>query len=962
MPNPLSEARSVQGPLVKYVNDVGWESVPEQAAVTLRRGEGGVLFYHVLAERLKLLNPGVVDDNNVGDIVRQIENARSNVQGNREILNWLKGEKTVFVQAANRELNVKLVDFRQWSRNVFHVTEEWSYTNGRFTNRADVMFLINGVPVAIVETKAAHVREGIEKGIGQVRRYHAETPELVTAPQVFDVPNIVDFYYGVTWNLDRKNLFNWKDEEAGNFERKVKTFFDRERFLRVLESYILFFEKDDEISKVILRQHQTRAVEKVLERCADKAKPRGLVWHTQGSGKTITMLTVAENLLTAPEFEKPTVVMLVDRNELEGQLSGVLRAFKGTDVPVAQTKEHLQQLLRSDYRGLVVSTIHKFDRMPAKINERQNIFVLVDEAHRTTGGDLGNYLVAAIPRATLIGFTGTPIDQTAHGKGTFKVFGQYDEKGYLDKYSIAESIADGTTLPLRYTLAPNQVRVPQEQLEREFLQLTELEGVSDISDLNRILDRAVNLKNFLKANDRVDKVARFVAQHFKQNVEPLGYKAFLVGVDREACTLYKEALDKYLPAEYSRVVYTQAHNDDERLKRHYLSEDEEKQIRKAFVKPDTLPKILIVTEKLLTGFDAPILYCMYLDKPMRDHTLLQAIARVNRPYEADETTKKPCGMVVDFVGIFEKVEKALAFDSDIVASVIENIEALKVRFEHLMRTQSGEYLSLLNGPSGDKIVEQIIERFEDREQRERFFDFYKELETLYEIISPDELLRPHMDNYLALSRIYELAVNARSIRPIRDLMKKTEALVRANVTVDGLDATLGLYKIDENTLKAVKRDDSSDNSKVINLAKSLVVTVDEERERRPFIVSIGERAASILEAFDSRQLGTQEALKALEKLVEEYNQAAKEMAAKGMDSGTFSVYWVLKQANVKNPDAVAGQVSGTLRKYPNAAVNAAELRALKVELYKIFLPAVGKDRMIELVERLLRMSAGAGSS
>src|SRR5207237_760597 len=154
--------------------------------------------------------------------------------------------------------------------------------------------------------------------------------------------------------------------------------------------------------------------------------------------------------------------------------------------------------------------------------------------------------------------------------------------------------------------------------------------------------------------------AKFVAEHFKTNVEPLGYKAFLVGVDREACVLLKEELDKHLAAEYSRIVYTPAHNDEEKLKRYYLSEDEEKQIRKAFVKPDSLPKILIVTEKLLTGFDAPILYCMYLDKPMRDHTLLQAIARVNRPYEEEGEIKKPAGFVLDFVGIFEKLEKALA--------------------------------------------------------------------------------------------------------------------------------------------------------------------------------------------------------------------------------------------------------------------------------------------------------------
>jgi type I restriction enzyme R subunit len=266
--------------------------------------------------------------------------------------------------------------------------------------------------------------------------------------------------------------------------------------------------------------------------------------------------------------------------------------------------------------------IHKFDRADANLCTRGNVFVLVDEAHRSTTGDLGNYLVAALPNATFVGFTGTPIDRIAYGKGTFKVFGKDDPQGYLDKYSISESIEDGTTLPLHYTLAPNDIRVPKEMLEKEFFSLAEAEGISDIEELNEILDKAVRLKAFLKASDRVAKVAAFVADHFRKNVEPLGYKAFLVGVDREACALYKQALDKDLPPDYSTVVYTSPYNDELLLAQHRLGEDEEKKIRKAFIKKDVTPKILIVTEKLLTGFDAPILYCMYLDKPMRDHTLL----------------------------------------------------------------------------------------------------------------------------------------------------------------------------------------------------------------------------------------------------------------------------------------------------------------------------------------------------
>jgi type I restriction enzyme R subunit len=955
VPSIASERATVQNPLVEYVQEIGWAYVSPDQALTFRRGESGTLFYQTLRDKLVSLNPGVVTVSNVDDVIARIESVRNNIEGNAEVLAWLRGERSVYVESEKRQRNVTLIDFAHPAENVFQVTDEWQYTNGKYGNRADVMFVINGIPVALVETKSAVRKEGIEEGIIQIRRYHRETPELVTAPQIFDVTHLVDFYYGVTWNLDRKSLFNWKDEEKGNFERKVKRFFARERFLRFIESWIVFYKKDDELRKIVLRQHQTRAVEKVVERALDPEKRTGLIWHTQGSGKTFTMIKAADLILRHPAFEKPTVILLVDRNELESQLFANLAAY-GLAPEIARSKQHLRELLRSDYRGLIVSMIHKFDKADADLCTRENVFVLVDEAHRTTGGDLGNYLVAAVPNATMIGFTGTPIDRIAYGKGTFKVFGKDDEKGYLDKYSIAESIEDGTTLPLNYTLAPNDIRVPREQLEKEFLDLAEAQGISDIEELNKILDRAVNLKTFLKAADRVGKVARFVAQHFRENVEPLGYKAFLVAVDREACALYKKALDKHLPPEYSTVVYTSAHNDDEVLAEYRLSEDEEKRVRRAFVKRDSLPKILIVTEKLLTGFDAPVLYCMYLDKPMRDHTLLQAIARVNRPYEDDEGIKKPAGYVLDFVGIFEKLESALAFDSDVVGSAIQNIDVLKSRFAALME-QAKPFLELCAGPIDDKAVERAIAVFEDKERREVFYKLFQELETLYEIISPDVFLRPYIEDYGKLTALYQIVVNAfsKKVALIRDLMKKTEELVKRSAIGTGLDTVMKPVSIDENTLKALKSSDGGEPPKVINLGKSLLATIKEEGEQQPFLIPISERTEAILEAYDDRQLSTQSALEQLARLMEEYLQAKREREKTGFDINTFTLFWLLKQAGAPDPGELAPKLEAAFRKYPNYRDNVAEERQLKAELYKLVLPAVGRESMVTVVKRMLEL-------
>src|SRR6266487_744790 len=602
----MSERSAVQQPMLKYAAEIGWQYLKPEEALHLRGGEKGLYFTEALEAQLIQLNPGIVDGSKAEEIIRQLNLLRATIEGNRDALLWMRREKSVFVPTENRERNIRLIDFENPANNVFHVTDEWKYTGNVFANRADVVFLINGMPVALAETKKAGKHDGLAEGIDQIRRYHRETPEMMTTPQVFEVTQLLDFFYGVTWSTSRKNIFNWREVDTGDYEQKIKNFFDPRQFLRVLRDYVVFLTRDDELSKVILRQHQIRAVEKVVDRIAEGTKRHGLIWHTQGSGKTLTMLTIAARILETPQREKPTIIMLIDRNELESQMFQNITSYGISGFRLATSKRELQDILSSDYRGLVLSMIHKFDGVPAKINTRKSVIVLVDEAHRTTGGDLGNYLMGALPNATYIGFTGTPIDRLSQGKGTFKVFGVDDPEGYLDKYSIAESILDGTTVRLNYALAPSDLRVDRETLEKEFLSLAEAEGVSDVEELNAILRKAVTLTEMMKAPDRIEKIAKYVAEHFTQNVEPMGFKAFQVAVDRPACALYKVALNRYLPADYSRVVYSPSHNDGLELKVHYLDEAAEKKVRKDFRKKEKFPKILIVTEKLLTGFDAPV--------------------------------------------------------------------------------------------------------------------------------------------------------------------------------------------------------------------------------------------------------------------------------------------------------------------------------------------------------------------
>lgn len=948
----LTEQNVVQGPLVAYAVSAGWTELTQDDALALRaNNEGEMFLVPVLRVQLKRLNPWMTDAVIEG-VLSRMRGVKRTVEGNEELHHWLRGDMTAFDPGEKRERDVHLVDFDDPASNDLHATQEWVQQASDGTrNRADVMFSINGVPVVLVECKSAQRKDGIDEGLGQVKRYHRETPEMVLAAQLFEVTHLVDFYYGVTWNPTRRALSNWKDDEPGNFEAKVVKFFDPVRLLAAVRDDIVFLRREEGITKVVQRQHQTRAIGKALARAVDPDKKRGLIWHTQGSGKTLTMIAVAVRLLTRVPGTRPLVLMLIDRNELEGQMIANLTAHGLDTVEIAESKQHLRTLLRSGYRGLVVSMLHKFEGIEADVDTGEDIVVLIDEAHRSTASDLGNYLFGAVPNATVIGFTGTPIDKTAHGRGTFKTFGVDDNEGYLDKYSIAESIQDGTTLPLHYALAPNAMQVPEQQLEEEFLALADAEGVSDVEELNRVLDRAINLKAFLKSVDRVDQVAKFVAEHFVENVRLLGYKAFLVGVDREACVLLKTALDRHFPAERSRVVITSAHNDSEQLKAHHLEEAQERGIRKQFLDAGSELEILIVTEKLLTGFDAPMLYCMYLDKPMRDHALLQAIARVNRPYEADDGIAKPCGFVVDFVGIFDRLESALAFDSDVVDSVITNLDVLKDRFADAIG-EAEPFLDLLEGTPDDKLVEKLLNHFADPDERAVFEELFAELERLYEIISPDAYLRPFVDSFGALAQVQALLDAAFNIKTmiVKELARKTEELVRSRVGVEGLQSLLPVQEITPEALDHLKEEGDDDAATVINLAKSLSASAGGSTQ--PALISIDARAQDVLSRFAERQVDTKAALEELKAAMEEM-LAAKEMQEQmGLDDRAFAVHWMLLEAGV-DADALRQPVLGAADDLPDHRVHPDQRRELRLRLYGLLLDVVEEKKIGTLIDDLL---------
>ena len=953
----ITESRDVQDLVINYLQAIGWEYIPP-ADLNKRRGFNikEPFIPDILERKLKELNRGIITDKNVGDVIRRLKFIQPTFTGNQEFLNYLRGEKTIYVEEEKRERNFKLIDFENLENNHFAFTKEFLFED-REKRKLDIVLFINGIPICDFELKSPTVYEAEEEAREQVEIYNTVLPELFKYLQFYAVSEGIKLFYGPTWKYESKTFYRWKVKNGFNFEKLVKSFFDKREVIDTLRSYIVFMTVDEELQKYILKQHQRRAIRKIIKRVLKEKKKKGLIWHTQGAYKTLTMIVSADELRKLPELENPTIIVVVDRLELEQQIYQNFQAYGYPNIVRAESKKNLRELLEDDYRGLIITTIHKFEGMPKHINKRENIILLIDEAHRSQEGNLGNYMRGALPNAFYFGFTGTPIDKTKVGKGTFITFGYPPDEPYLDKYTIDESIEDGTTVPLYYTLAKTELHVDRETLEREFFKIVEEEGIVSIEGINKIIERAEKLKSVLKARDRIDKIAKHIAEHYKNFVEPLGFKAFIVAVDREACALYKEAIDKYLPPDYTRVVYTSHYKDKELLKKYHISPEEEKRIRKDFKSPEKLPKILIVTEKLLTGYDAPVLYVMYLDKPLKDHTLLQAIARINRPY-----TGKTCGLILDYIGIFENLQRALEFYSKDIEAGLIDYHKLKERFKELMK-KVDEILKEID-LEGDrkKRIQNIIDHFFNEDKRKEYIKIFRQIQEIYEILSPDEFLRDYIEKYKLLVQIYKIISQTynpetESRRTRRDILKKTENLIRENVELLEIIDDLPLYEINKDIANTIKADNISQRVKVASLYRSIRIYIEKRRKDSPYLVSIAEEVERIISQLRKRQRSVESALEELTRIAEDMAKGEEEQLKSGLNKEEFTYFWILKRYGIESEE-MAKRIHEIISSKKHWVFNEKIERELRRDLYKVLQGALHKlqlSGMVKLVDEILRI-------
>jgi type I restriction enzyme R subunit len=526
---------------------------------------------------------------------------------------------------------------------------------------------------------------------------------------------------------------------------------------------------------------------------------KGLIWHFQGSGKSLLMVFAAQKMRLQPALRNPTVLIVVDRVDLDAQISATFHASDIPNLIKADSRDALETLLKQDTRKIIITTIFKFAESDGILNDRDNLIVLVDKAHRTQEGDLGMKMRTALPNAFLLGLTGTPINR--RDRNTFYAFGaEEDKNGYMSRYGFEESIRDGATLPLHFEPRLIELHINKAAIDAAYAELTG--GLSDL-DRETLARAAAKTAVLVKAPDRVRQICADIATHFQNKVAPNGFKGMVVTFDQESCLIYKEALDQHLPPAASEIVISVSgkEREDDRYKPLKRGRDEEEALLDRYRDPNDPLQLLIVTAKLLTGFDAPILQAMYLDKTLRDHTLLQAITRTNRTYGS----KKTHGLIVDYLGVFDDIANALEFDEKSIQHVVSDLANLKAKLPAAMQKCLAYFIGVDRAISGYEGLIAAQECLPNNDLRDAFAADYSVISQLWEAISPDPILSQYQTDYIWLSQVYE------SLKPPGGNGKllwhapgaKTLELIHENVHVVAIHDDLEEIVLDAELLEAV---------------------------------------------------------------------------------------------------------------------------------------------------------------
>jgi type I restriction enzyme, R subunit len=901
--------------LIETISKNGWRYI---LAEDLPRQHSDVMVEPMVREALIRLNPEIAEDPTRADeVIYKLRTVILSVHPHNLVTQNELFKKLVFEENSypfgkdGRMIPIRFfgtLTKENLSLNEYVVTNQWVFPKEDGGKRLDIVLLINGFPVAIGELKTP-TRNAITwmDGAGDIAAYEKSIPQMFVT-NVFNFASEGKCYRYGSVNMPINLWGPWHTAENKSegtlvdVQRSVSSMIRPEIIMDIFQFFTIFAtDKKYRKYKIICRYQQFEGANLIVERVKAGYPKKGLIWHFQGSGKSLLMVFAAQKLRMTPELKNPTVVIVDDRIDLETQITATFNASDIPNLASASSKEDLVNFFKGDIRKILITTIFKFGEVDTVLNQRDNIILMVDEAHRTQEGNLGEIMRMALPNAFFFGLTGTPINRI--DKNTFYTFGaEEDKSGYMSRYSFSDSIRDKATLPLHFEAVPVDLHVNQEAIDTAFEELTKDLSKQEKSELAR----RVKLEAIMKSPDRIKKVCEHIAKHFKEKIEPNGFKGQVVCYDRECCLLYKQELDKLLGEEATTIVMDTNNDKEDKYKAFRRDRDAEAKLLDYFREKDSPLKLVIVTAKLLTGFDAPVLQAMYLDKPMKDHTLLQAICRTNRVYGQEKTH----GLIVDYIGIFDDVANALDFDEKSVQKVITNIDEVKKEISNLMKKCLRYFPGVDRTVQGWEGLVAAQECLPTNKEKDMFGADYRVLNRAWDALSPDPFLAPYKFDYLWLTKVYE------SVRPTDGrgaliwaaLGSKTIELVHENVTVYEVHDDLDILRLDADIIDEYLegRKDPKKAAKKIEI--NLVARI-QEHGKDPKFIKLGERLEELRERHEQGLITSVEFLKRLLELAKDAAEAEKETVPKQeIDKGKAALTELFNSVKNKNTPIIVERI------------------------------------------------------
>jgi len=889
-----------------------------------------VVLIHRLKQKLSEINPHLTEDS-IDKAIRRITHiqAESLMEANQKFHQDLIAGISIDqdIGARRQKQTVRFIDFDEPEKNEFLAVNQFWVKGPKQTDRPDIVLFVNGIPLVVIECKSPVAKQtGISNAVVQLKRYQEEISQLFYYNQICVALNLFCARYG-TILCDEEFYHEWKNQGNETFpnmadhpavrgmlklelidqkdlsdsptaqEVLIAGILNKRNLLDILQNFIVFEQERSRTVKKVCRYQQFTSVNKILKRVTTEDEKRGIIWHWQGSGKSLTMLFAAVKLRREEKtLKNPIILIVTDRIDLDDQIS---KTFLNCNFPnpiqireKGGTHRRLYELLDRGVGQTLLTTIFLFRKpLDKPLSEAENIIVLTDEAHRTQYGFYALNLRRALPNASFFAFTGTPLDK--RDRNTYRHFSPQGER-YLDFYTIQNAEDDGQIVPVKYESRLARLQVVGKTLDQLFEDLFHDKTEDEKALLKK---RYGNIPTLSKAARRIELIARDIVEHFNQKIRPNGFKAQLVAADRARAIQYKQELDKLIDPERSEVVITVGADDPQGWKENYRrTREQENHIKEAFNDKEDSLEFLIVCDKLLTGFDAPIEQVMYMDHSLKEHTLLQAIARTNRTYP-----RKNFGLIVDYVGVGRDLAKALAvFDKEDLEGIfgVEDIkkELANLDFWHKKVLGFFRKIVLRKGKPED-ILQKCMEILKPEDIRAEFDVAFRQLSRSMDFLMPDPMVDPYLEDFKLLGTVREGAKNLYRDESLslKDCSKKVEKLIHAHITSTGIENVLEPIRITAPDFHEKLEIKGSTRAKASHVEYAIRQTVTEKAATDPaFYGSLKEQLEKIIEEDRKERKDEARLLKDLIALGNREKQ--REFFAKSLglaDAGEFSFYGLL---------------------------------------------------------------------